>query len=141
MLQMRFGSIDAEKLLVQFDQCETFQEMFLLLYKLFEVLWEDSETQESFQVLEETMLIEKLVIKAEDTKEKILDWEKITADISSLISDTDAELEEWILEKILEDDTHFHGDEILFAQTKIWLEHIAKQQTCERIKKKMREMS
>jgi len=115
ILKMKFGSVDAEKLLRQFDQCETFQEMFILLYKLFEVLGENDENKESFQILEETELIEKLVIRAEDTKEKILEWEKITADISSLIWETDAELDEWILEKILEDDTHFHWDEILFA--------------------------
>jgi len=115
ILKMRFGSIDAEKLLRQFDECKTFQEMFLLLYKLFEVLWENDENTESFIVVEEANIIEKIVLTAEQTKEKILEWEKITADISSLISDTDAEIEQWILEEILDDDTHFHGDEILFS--------------------------
>jgi len=115
ILKMRFGSIDAEKLMQEFDQCETFQEMFLLIYRLFEVLGENDENKESFQLLEESFIIEKIVFTAEETKEKILEWEKITADISSLIGDTDAELEEGVLERILDDDTHFHGDEILFS--------------------------
>ena len=114
-LRMKYGNIDAQKLMKQFDQCETFTEMMMLIYQLFEILWENDETKESFQVVEEVELIEKLINKAEDTKEKILAGEKVTAKVSKLISETDAQLEEWILEKILEDDTHFHGDEIHFA--------------------------
>ncbi len=115
ILRMKFGSIDAQKLMKQFDQCETFTEMMHLLYQLFEILGENSEMKESFQAIEEIEFVDKLIIKAEHTKEKILQWEQITARVSNIISDTDARLEEGILERVLDSDTHFHGDEILFA--------------------------
>ncbi len=115
LLQMKFGIIDAQKLLKEFDQCESFTEMMLLIYRLFEVLGENNETKESFQVLEELEIIDSLIKKTENTKKKILAGEKVTAKISSLISETDSQLEEGVLEHILEEDTHFHGDEILFS--------------------------
>jgi len=114
MLWIRFWSFDIESVLQQFDNCESFEDFFLLFYKLFEIIGEDDEAQTSFHAKEEKELVTSILEDADQKKEKILKWEKATANISSIISETDWQLEEWMLEKILESWTHFIGSDIHF---------------------------
>lgn len=115
LLRAKLGNIDAEIFLKRFEEGESFEDFFTLLYKLLEVIDENPSKQEVYSVLKLEEKVESLVYSAEETKQKILEGDKVTANISSLIGETDASLEEWLLEKVLDDDTHFHGDEIHFA--------------------------
>ena len=83
----------------------------------FEILESDTETQPSFQVQNETSVVQDLLEEAEYRKEKILAGQQVTAKITDIISHTDTQLEAGILSHLLEDDTHFHGQEILFAHS------------------------
>ncbi len=123
LLWIRFGSFDIEAVLNQFENCESFEDFFILFYKLFEVLDEDEEAQRSYHVQEEKELVVNILEDAKQKKEKILKWEKATATISSLISETDWLLEEWMLERMLDDGTHFIGNEIHFQheQDMAWI--------------------
>ena len=87
----------------------------MLLYKLLEVVNEDVEWDEIYSLLDMQEETEELVVTAEETKKKILEWEELTASISSLLWDTDGKREWEMFEKLLDDDTHFHGDEVQFA--------------------------
>lgn len=115
LLRAKLGNIDAEIIIKRFEDGEGFDDYFLLLFQLLEVIDENPDGEEVYHILKLEEDAEKLVYTAEETKKKILEGEKLTANISKLIGETDAELEQWILGKILDDDTHFHGEEILFG--------------------------
>lgn len=115
MLQIRFGSFNIEDMLRQFDSCESFEDFFLLLYKLFEIIGEDEEAQKLFQVAEEKNVIQSLCEDAKTRKEKILKWERVTAKISNIISEIEDQWELWLLDEMLKNSTHFIGEEIHFA--------------------------
>ena len=115
LLRAKLGNIDAEIIIKRFEDGEGFDDYFLLLFQLLEVIDENPDGEEVYHILKLEEDTQKLVYTAEETKKKILEGEKLTANISKLIGETDAELEQWILGKILDDDTHFHGEEILFG--------------------------
>lgn len=112
---MKLGNVDAEKILKQFEAWESFEDFFMMLYKLMEIVNEKPEGKEVFSLLDLVEETQEEVLSAEQTKKKILEWEELTANISNLLWDTDGKLEWELLEKVLDDDTHFHGDEIQFA--------------------------
>ena len=115
LLRIKLGNIDAERILQQFESCESFEDFFLMLYKLMEIVDENPNAKEIFTTLDLVEETEEEVLSAEQTKKKILKWEELTASISNLLWDTDGKLEWELLEKILDDDTHFHGEEVHFA--------------------------
>ena len=115
LLRLKLGNINAEEILRKFETGESFEDFFMLLYKLLEVVNEDVEWDEIYSLLDMQEETEELVVTAEETKKKILEWEELTASISSLLWDTDGKLEWEMFEKLLDDDTHFHGDEVQFA--------------------------
>lgn len=114
LLRLKLGNVDAERILEQFESGEIFEDFFKLLYKLLEVLDENPWSKEVFTLFETVEETEAEVMSAEQTREKILAWDRLTANISWLVGRLDGELEEGVLSKILEDDTHFHGDEVQF---------------------------
>ena len=101
----------------QFETLENFQDYFLLLYRLFEILGEETEVQEVFHREEKKELVKHLLETASERKKKILAGEQVTAKISDLVSKTDSNIETWVLTALLEDDTHFLGQEIYFAHS------------------------
>ena len=115
LLRIKLWNIDAEKMLQKFESWESFEDFFIMLYELMEIVGENPEGKEVFSLLDDTEETQEEVISAEETKKKILEWEELTANISSLLWETDGKLEWELFEKILEDDTHFHGDEVQFA--------------------------
>ena len=117
LLCYRFWNIDIEKLLKQFETLENFQDYFLLLYRLFEILGEETEVQEVFHREEKKEVVKHLLETATERKKKILAGEKVTAKISDLVSKTDSVIETWVLSALLEDNTHFLGQEIYFAHS------------------------
>jgi len=114
LLRLKLWNIDAAIILEKFEEGASFEDYFTLLYKLLDVLSENPDGKEKYTTLNLVEEIEADVYDAEITKEKILSWEKVTASISNLIGDTDAVLENGVLEKILEEGTDFIGDEIHF---------------------------
>lgn len=115
LLRLKFGSVNIELLLKRFESCTSFEDFFLLLYKLFEIVEEEQETQESFYIQEKKDIVEDIFLQAEERKDKILAGEKVTAHISHIISEADTTLEQGVLEKILDSDTHFLGENIHFS--------------------------
>lgn len=114
LIQTRFGNINIEALLKKFELCESFEDFFLLLYKLFEILEEDSEAQTSFHQREEKDEVHNLLQEAQARKQKILAGEKVTARIGELFAQDEAHMEQAVLDKLLLDDTHFIGQEVHF---------------------------
>ncbi|MDA9129033.1 hypothetical protein N9J72_00975 [Candidatus Gracilibacteria bacterium] len=117
LLRFKLGNVDAEKILKQFEAGENFEDFFMLLYKLLEVAQENPDGAEVYSLLHTLEETEEEVVSSEQTKQKILEGEQLTASISSIMGDLDGELEGEILEKILDEETFFHGDEIQFTQT------------------------
>lgn len=89
----------------------------MLLYRLFEILGEDTEIQEVFVKEEKKQVVKSLLQTAAERKKKILAGEQVTAKISDLVSKTDNVLESGVLAALLEDDTHFLGQDIHFAHS------------------------
>ena len=77
----------------QFDTLENFQDYFLLLYRLFEILGEDTEVEKVFVQEEKKQVLRHLLETASQRKKKILAGEQVTAKVTELISQTDAALE------------------------------------------------
>ena len=77
----------------QFETLENFQDYFLLLYRLFEILGEETEVQEVFHREEKKEVVKHLLETATERKKKILAGEKVTAKISDLVSKTDSVIE------------------------------------------------
>ena len=111
---MKLGNIDVENILERFESGDTFLDLFLLLFQLLEVIQENPQSSEVYHIatLEETA--KSIVVEAEETRKKILKGEKITTTLSTLISDTDTKLEDGLLSEMLDDTTHFFGDEVHF---------------------------
>jgi hypothetical protein len=103
--------------LEQFERGKNFQDFFLLLYKLFEILVEESEVHKVFLQEEKKNLVRGVLETATERKKKILAGEQVTAKMSDLISQTDRELDSGVLSALLEDDTHFFGQEVHFAHS------------------------
>lgn len=115
LLRAKLGNIDAELMLRRFEEGEYFEDFFMLLFKLLEVINENPDGEEVFSTLKLLDDTEGWVLEAEATKQKILDGEKVSANIANLMGETDSDMQEGILEKILDEGTHFIGDEIHFA--------------------------
>ncbi len=116
LLRTKLWNVQASILLERFESGEYFEDFFLLIFELLEIINENPDGEEVFSTLKLDDDTESLVHKAEVTKEKILNGEKITANISSLIGETDSHMEWWVLEKILDEDTDLVGDELHFAR-------------------------
>lgn len=115
LLRIKLGNIDAEKILERFENGESFEDYFFLIYQLMEVIDENPDGEEIFQLIDKEDEAESLVVEAEENTKKILAWESLIMKIAALFGKTEAHLEEGVLEKILDKDTHFIGDEIHFA--------------------------
>lgn len=77
----------------RFENCRNFEDFFRLLYELFDILEENPQKEEIYQVLSDETSLKSLVFTAEKTQEKILAGESIIARISQLFSHHDAKME------------------------------------------------
>lgn len=118
LLRLKLWNIDAEIALQKFESGESFEDFFMLLYRLMEVVDENPSGKEAYSLLDTVEETEEEVISAEETKKKILEWEELTASISGLMGKLDGEIEGELMERLLDDDTHFHGDDIHFQHGK-----------------------
>jgi hypothetical protein len=73
LLRAKLGNIDAEIFLKRFEEGEYFEDFFLLLYKLLEVVDENPKSEEIYSVLKLDEETQSVVYDAEKTKEKILE--------------------------------------------------------------------
>lgn len=93
LLRFRFAGIDIETLLKRFEDGETFEDFFLLLYKLFERIQEEPQSKEVFFLEEKKQVVHSLLETAAFRKEKIMAGEQVTAKMTDIISQTDTNLE------------------------------------------------
>jgi hypothetical protein len=119
LLRLKLGNIDASIILEKFESWESFEDFFMLLYKLLEVVNENPEGKEVFSLLNLDEEIQDEVFTAEENKQKILAWESLVMKIASLFSEWDAkshedELWDGMLEKILDETTDIVWEDVYF---------------------------
>ena len=114
LLRKKLGNIDAENILRRFEEWESFYDFFEIIFEILEILSENPQDYEIYSITNALEDTEDLVSQAETTQQKILQWQKITTSISTLISETDSNLESSILEKILDENTDIIWENIHF---------------------------
>lgn len=119
LLRMKLWNIEAEKILQRFEEGECFEDYFMILFRLLEVLDENPSKKEIHQVLENIDELDSQVHKAEETKNKILVGESLIMNIAWLLWLIDTKIHEKgidveLLEKVLDTSTDIVWDEIHF---------------------------
>lgn len=114
MLKYKYGTVDIEKLMRRFENCESFEDYARLFLELFEILSDKGEGIASFHDIEETQALEKLIRKSTDTKKKVIQGESCTAKITSLLSEQEWKIDEDLLAQVLSSDTHLIWEEFHF---------------------------
>lgn len=119
LLRVKLWNIDAENILRRFEEWELFEDYFMILFKLLEVIDENPDGEEIYNILDIEEETQAVVHDAEQTKEKILKGESIITQIASLFSkaesgEQEAELEDGILDKLLDESTDIVGDTVYF---------------------------
>jgi len=115
-------------MLEKFEAWENFEDFFMLLFKLLEVVNEDPNSEEIYSILKLDEEIQDDVFTAEENKQKIIAWESIVMKIASLFSkwvhkDSGEELEDGILDKLLDESTDIIWEDIYFnrEQENAWI--------------------
>lgn len=119
LLRAKLWNIDATIMLERFESGEGFEDFFMLLFKLLEVVNEDPNSQEIYSILKLDEEIQDDVFTAEENKEKILAWESIVMKIASLFSKWETKsdediLDDGLLDKILDENTDIVWEDIYF---------------------------
>lgn len=119
LLRLKLWNIDAQNILEKFEQGEWFEDYFMIIFKLLEVLDENPDNKEIYQVLTQEQEIQDDILTAEETKQKILEWDFLITKIASLFASGDAKDEEnkldgEVLDRFLDQTTDVVGDEIYF---------------------------
>ena len=128
LLRAKLWNIDAAIMLEKFEAWENFEDFFMLLFKLLEVVNEDPNSEEIYSILKLDEEIQDDVFTAEENKQKIIAWESIVMKIASLFSkwvhkDSGEELEDGILDKLLDESTDIIWEDIYFnrEQENAWI--------------------
>jgi len=119
LLRVKLWNIDAQILLDRFEAGESFEDFFMLLFKLLEVVNEDPSGEEIYSILKLDEEIQDDVFTAEENKKKILAGESLVMKIASLFSKShrewiETEMDEGMLEKVLDESTDMIWDELYF---------------------------
>lgn len=128
LLRAKLWNIEASIMLEKFEAWESFEDFFMLLFKLLEVVNEDPNSQEIYSILKLDEEIQDDVFTAEENKQKILAWESLVMKIAGLFSkgthkDSEEELEDGILDKLLDENTDIVWEDIYFnrEQENAWI--------------------
>jgi hypothetical protein len=105
LLRIKYSGYNIEDLLKKIETLDDFESLFSLLYKLIDIIPENSELIEQYSVQEEIDDIEESIIEAEENKETILEIEDNIIKISQEIQNLDGIFAEDDLEKLLDEDT------------------------------------
>jgi len=119
ILRAKLWNIDAQIMLDRFEAGENFEDFFMLLFKLLEVINEDPSGEEIYSILKLDEEIQNDVFTAEENKQKIMAGESLVMKIASLFSKThteweETELDEGLLEKVLDESTDMVWEELYF---------------------------
>jgi hypothetical protein len=119
LLRTKLGNIDASIMLEKFEEGQSFEDFFMLLFKIMEIVNENPEGKEIFTILDLQEDTQDEVFTAEENKQKILAGESLVMKIASLFSKGDAKQEEQeigdgMLEKILDESTDIVGEDVYF---------------------------
>jgi len=128
ILRAKLWNIDAQILLDRFEAGENFEDFFMLLFKILEVVNEDPKGEEIYSILKLDEEITSNVFTAEENKQKILEWESLVMSIASIFSQgthelSEEELENGLLGKLLEESTDIVGEDVYFNREdeKAWI--------------------
>jgi len=77
-------------MLEKFENGESFEDYFILIYKLMEIIDENPSNEEVFTLSEIEESTTQIVYTAEENKQKILDGESLVMRIAGLFSRADA---------------------------------------------------
>lgn len=128
LLRAKLWNIDAQIILERFESWEKFEDFFMLVFKLLEVVNEDPNSQEIYSILKLDEEIQDDVFTAEENKQKILAGESLVMKIASLFwkwthKEWEEELEDWILDKLLDENTDIVWEDIYFnrEQENAWI--------------------
>jgi len=119
ILRAKLWNINAQILLDRFEAGESFDDFFMILFQLLEVINEDPNGEEIYSILKLDEELQDVVFSAEENKQKILAGESLVMKIASLFSKShteweETELDEGLLEKVLDENTDIVGDELYF---------------------------
>lgn len=128
LLRAKLWNIDAQIILERFESWENFEDFFMLVFKLLEVVNEDPNSQEIYSILKLDEEIQDDVFTAEENKQKILAGESLVMKIASLFwkwthKEWEEQLEDWILDKLLDENTDIVWEDIYFnrEQENAWI--------------------
>jgi len=118
LLRIKLWNIDAKRILDRFESWESFEDIFLLIFKIMEIINENPNKQEIYTLLLVDDETKDEVFSAEENKKKILEWESLVMKIASMFSKWHSEWEEEIAEgmlgKLLENDTDIVWEDVYF---------------------------
>lgn len=122
ILRAKLWNIDVAIMIEKFENGEIFEDFFMLLHELLEIVSENPEWKEIYTLLDLDEDIQDEVFTAEENKKKILQWESLVMKIASLFSQTDSNaheqtLDEDLLGKILDDGTDIVWEDIYFNRS------------------------
>lgn len=121
LIRQKLWNIDADILLEKFENLDTFYDLYLLIYRLFETLDENPQSAELYQCIESQEELNTLLDKSQTNEEKILAGQKCSTRIGNLIGETDGELESGLLDALLDDATRCIWEELHFEETHAWV--------------------
>jgi len=119
LLRTKLWNVQASIVLEKFEKWENFEDLFMLLFKLLEVINEDTSWEEIYSLLKLDEDIRSDVVVAEENKQKILDGESLVMKIANLFSKSEShteeeQLDEWLLAKVLDENTDIVWEDIYF---------------------------
>lgn len=119
LLRIKLGNINAQIILERFEAGESFEDFFMSLFQLLEIIQEDPNGEEIYSILKLDEEIQDDVFTAEENKQKILAGESIVMKIASIFSrweqnSEQKDLEDGLLDKILDENTDIVWDDIYF---------------------------
>jgi hypothetical protein len=106
-------------MLERFEAGENFEDFFMILFRLLEVINESPNKEEIYSILKLDEEIQDDVFTAEENKQKILAGESLVMKIASLFSKGDgkhdeSDITDGLLDKILDESTDIVGEDVYF---------------------------
>lgn len=119
LLRTKLGNINAQIMLERFERWEWFEDFFMILFKLLEIVDENPQSEELFSILQLDEELQADVFSAEENKQKILAGESLVMKIANLFSkwnnkNEQKQLDEDLLDKILDVSTDIVWEDIYF---------------------------
>ena len=113
LLKIKYLGFDIEELIRKINSMQDFEQMLDFIARLMDIIPENKEFIEDYELVEKIDETEELISEAEKNKKKILLWEKTTVKICNILDKTEKKLDKKLLEKILDEKTDIVWNEII----------------------------